>query len=74
MNSLDSVVTLTREQLPLAREAYDSCGNSSSCDDKLLIFPRSEWERLKTRTEELKAERATHKQKFKWVEKHIFIS
>ena len=75
LNGLDSVLTLTREQLPLSLDAYDACktgsgkatGNSTGSEriDALLAFPRSEWERLRTRTEELKAERATQKQKFK---------
>ena len=54
------VVTLKKDQLPLSVSKY-----TANLDDNLLIFSEEKWLELQARTEELKAERATRKNKFK---------
>ena len=78
LNELDVIVTLHKEQLVLSQDHYEDenggyLAHASSADedslslsgDTLLIFPDAKWKILQTRTEELKAERTEHKNKFK---------
>ena len=65
LNELYVIIRLNRDQLPFSREQYLSEESDNSTPDSVLVFPEAEWRRLQTRTEELKAERTNHKNKFK---------
>ncbi len=68
LNELPVTVVLNLEQLTLPPEQYNSH------DDPLLVIGRQQWAALKTRTEELKAERAMHKHKFKYTSSSTFAT
>ena len=76
LNGLHVVIGLHTDQIAPAahglshKEAEEKEGaeeekDDNDDDDPLLVFSDTEWKRLRTRTEELKAERARHKSKFK---------
>ena len=61
INALEVTVLLRKSQLALPIEQYAD----PSSDGPLLVFPEEKWRALQRRTEELKAERVMHKNKFK---------
>jgi len=64
------VLSLKLSQLPLSSESYSSSTDAPS----LLVFPKNRWEKLKARTDELKAERSEQKEKFKSVKLSLVFS
>ena len=71
LNDLHLVIGLRRDQIPMHLNGSPDGGGGAAegpaaeAEDPLLVFATAEWKRLQTRTEELKAERARHKGKFK---------
>ena len=59
INSLEVTVLLRKSQLVLTPEQY------ADPSEPLLVFSEEKWRELQRRTEELKAERVMHKNKFK---------